>query len=39
MKKKLIWAIFCLLIINAVAPISSLANESKSNKKPLKILL
>ena len=33
MKKKLIWAIFCLLIINAVAPISSLANESKSNNK------
>ena len=33
MKKKIILAIFCILIINAVAPISSLAYERKCNNK------
>jgi hypothetical protein len=41
MKNKIIWAIFCLLIINAVAPISTIANEgnSKNNKLENSIIL
>ena len=35
MKNKVIWAIICLLIINAVTPVSSLANEKKYNNNTL----